>query len=231
MKPFTLVLPVWNEDEVIRAVVEEILSVPELSDARILLMDDGSTDGTAAALDDLANRYSCCRVLHLAHGGKDLALWRAFEETGTDAVGIMDSDGQYDPRDLIEMLRLMEEGADAVWGVRASRRDTGWRKVISKAGRFVKRLILGGCAVKDTGCGQWVARLRFVRDLSRLCPAPAGQVHCHIPELIRRRGGRIVEVPIHHRGRLGGQAKYGALNRLGPGLKSLFQARRAFRTA
>lgn len=231
LSSFTLVLPVWNEREVIEPVVQEILSVPELSSIRLLLVDDGSTDGSAELLDGLAKREARCTVLHLPHGGKDRALWAAFARIETEWLGIMDSDGQYDPRDAAELARRADGGTAAVWGVRASRHDNRWRKIISRAGRLTKRLILGSCTVQDTGCGIWLAQTRFVRDLESLCPQPAGQVHCHIPELIRTRGGRIAEQAIRHRSRLGGQAKYGALNRMGPGLRSLFQARALLRSA
>ena len=228
---FTLVLPVWNERDVIGPVVEEIMAVPELSGAHVLLVDDGSTDGSAELLDGLAARHGHCTALHLPHGGKDAALWEAFGNIPTHWLGIMDSDGQYDPRDAVEMFRMVQGDVGAVWGVRARRNDNGWRKAISRVGRLVKRIMLGSCTVRDTGCGLWIAQSRFVRDLRELCPHPAGQVHCHIPELIRARGGRIAEHAICHRSRLGGQAKYGALNRLVPGFASLLQARRILRLA
>ena len=231
IRDFTLVLPVWNEREVIEPVVQEILSVPELGGIRVLLADDGSTDGSAERLDGLARRDGRCAVLHLPHGGKDRALWAAFGRIETEWLGIMDSDGQYDPRDLVAFFRRAEDEPAAVWGIRARRHDNRWRKIISRAGRLAKRAILGSCTVQDTGCGIWVAQTRYVRDLDALCPEPAGQVHCHLPELIRTRGGRIAEQEIRHRSRLGGQAKYGALNRMGPGLRSLFQARSLLRTA
>ncbi len=231
LKSFTLVLPVWNEREVIEPVVQEILSVSELASIRLLLVDDGSTDGSAELLDGLVQRDSRCAVLHLPHGGKDRALWAAFGRIETEWLGIMDSDGQYDPRDLVDLFRRVEADTAAVWGVRARRHDNRWRKLISRAGRLTKRLILGSCTVQDTGCGIWIAQTRFVRDLDALCPQPAGQVHCHLPELIRTRGGRIAEQAIRHRSRMGGQAKYGALNRMGPGLRSLLQARTMLRTA
>ncbi|NLG34021.1 MAG: glycosyltransferase family 2 protein [Lentisphaerae bacterium] len=231
LKSFTLVLPVWNEREVIEPVVQEILSVPELACIRLLLVDDGSTDGSAELLDGLETKDGRCAALHLPHGGKDRALWAAFGRVETDWLGIMDSDGQYDPRDLVELFRQADTNIAAVWGVRARRHDNRWRKIISRAGRLAKRLILGSCTVQDTGCGIWVAQTRFVRDLNALCPEPAGQVHCHLPELISTRGGRIAEQAIRHRSRLGGQAKYGALNRMGPGLRSLLQARSMLRAA
>lgn len=231
MDALTLVLPAWNERDVIVPVVEEALAAPELDGMGILLVDDGSTDGTGGLLDDLAARHSRCGAMHLPHGGKDAALWAAFARVETEWVGIMDSDGQYDPRDAAKMLAMGGEGYAAIWGVRAKRHDNGWRKAISKAGRLAKRAVLGSCTVKDTGCGLWIAKTDMVRDLAELCPRPAGQVHCHIPELIRARGGKIGETPVAHRSRLGGHAKFGALNRLVPGFASLLQARRALRGA
>lgn len=227
----TLVLPAWNEQDVIVPVVEEALATPELEGMRFLLVDDGSTDGTGGLLDDLAARHTRCQTMHLLHGGKDIALWAAFMRVETGWVGVMDSDGQYNPRDAAKMLEMADDELAAVWGVRAKRNDNKWRKAISKAGRLAKRAMLGSCTVKDTGCGLWIAKTEMVRDLAELCPNPAGQVHCHIPELIRARGGKIGETPISHRSRLGGRAKFGALNRLVPGFVSLLQTRGALRVA
>ena len=117
-------------------------------------------------------------------------------------------------------------GADAVWGIRGKRCDYGWRLFISRIGRRVKRLMLGHCCVSDTGCGIWVAKACHLRDLRQRCPDPVGQVHCHLPEYIQSRGGKVVERDIEHRARHAGQAKFGAINRIIPGLRSLFQARR-----
>ena len=106
---FTLVLPVWNERDVIEPVVSEILDVSALSDAHVCLVDDGSSDGSAEILNRLANRYNSCTVLHIPHGGKDRALWEAFSTVQTEWVGIMDADGQYDPGDIAKMPIVQEE--------------------------------------------------------------------------------------------------------------------------
>lgn len=225
----TLVFPVWNEQEVIVSVVEELLGLSELANMKILLMDDGSQDGSSALLDQLSLQHPQCAVVHLPHGGKDLALWKAFGLSGTEWTGIMDADGQYDPCDLARLLGNPAPACDAIWGIRTQRHDRPWRSFISRIGRFIKRFILGSCTVADTGCGLWIARTRFLKELDQLCPKPAGQVHCHIPELIRCQGGQIIEMAIAHRVRRGGCAKYGAWNRLLPGFRSLLQARQLVR--
>ena len=75
-----------------------------------------------------------------------------------------------------------------------------------------------------------MARAALVRGVEQLCPSPAGQVHCHLPEFILARGGIIKEYVIEHRARKGGRAKFGALNRVVPGFVSLLQARAAVRS-
>ena len=227
LSDLTVLIPVWNEEACVEGVVREFRSPAGAGAAPLLLLDDGSTDGTRAALDRLAAEGLSLRVLALPHGGKDRALWAGFLAVETGWCGIMDGDGQYVPGDF---SRLLEEararGLDAVWGLRAARSDTSFRKGISRGGRAIKRSMLGGAAVADAGCGIWVARTRYLRSVPAHCTDPAGQVHCHLAEMIAAQGGRVGEAPIRHRSRERGVAKYGLLNRLGPGWRSLVQARR-----
>ena len=136
-----------------------------------------------------------------------------------------DGDGQYDPRDFARLLETaVREKADGVWGVRSQRQDTSFRLAISRGGRWFKKRMLGSSAITDSGCGIWVARRRFLLPIIECETAPAGQLHCHLADLMTAQGARIAEQPIHHRSRTRGQAKYGMFNRLGPGWRSLIQA-------
>lgn len=225
----TILIPLWNEADVVAFLLDDLQAGGLPENTSVLLLNDGSTDETAANVAEWKNRHPAARIrsMDFPHGGKDAALWQGFEQVASEWVGMMDGDGQYCPADFGRLMqRALETGADAVWGIRTARHDYGWRLWISKIGRRVKHLFLGHCCVSDTGCGIWIARAGHLRDLRRLCPAPAGQVHCHLPEYVQARGGTVVEMGITHRARHAGRAKFGALNRILPGLRSLFQARR-----
>ncbi len=225
----TILIPVWNEEAVVSFVLDDLHAGALPAGTEILLLNDGSTDRTANEIARWKQLHPEARVqaVDLPHGGKDAALWCGFQQVQTEWIGMMDGDGQYCPADFQRLRdRANETGADAVWGIRGKRCDYGWRLFISRIGRRVKRLMLGHCCVSDTGCGIWVAKACHLRDLRQRCPDPVGQVHCHLPEYIQSRGGKVVERDIEHRARHAGQAKFGAINRIIPGLRSLFQARR-----
>jgi dolichol-phosphate mannosyltransferase len=221
----TVLIPAWNERDCISTVLQEFEGPAALGAIRLLVVDDGSTDGTGAVLDDYSRAHPRMQALHVPHGGKDRALWAGFGAIHTGWTGMMDGDGQYDPNDIPRLMaHAASAGSDAVWGIRASRQDHALRFISSRIGRATKRIALGGQIVRDTGCGIWIARSQYLQPIPGVCPGPAGQVHCHIPELITVQGGRVTELDISHRSRHGGTAKFGALNRILPGLRSLRQA-------
>jgi dolichol-phosphate mannosyltransferase len=132
----------------------------------------------------------------------------------------MDGDRQNDPRDFVRMLELLEAGAcDGVTGVRAQRRDTWVRRVSSRIGNGVRNLITGD-RVADSGCGIKAYR----RELFLAVPRFRG-MHRFMATLVRYCGGTVVEIPVNHRPRVAGQAKYGIGNRAWRGLEDCFAVR------
>ena len=226
----TVLIPVWNERDCILDVLREFEGPPALHQIRLLVIDDGSTDGTGPVLDDYSRAHPRMQALHVPHGGKDRALWAGFHAVRTGWTGMMDGDGQYTPNDFPRLLAFANESqVDAVWGIRLHRKDHTLRFLSSWIGRTTKRLALGGQIVQDSGCGIWIACSRFLQSVPGVCPDPGGQVHCHLPELVASQGGRVAELEIAHRLRHAGRAKFGALNRIVPGLTSLCQAARCRR--
>jgi len=226
----SVLIPVWNERDCILAVLRAFEGPAALQQVQLLVVDDGSTDGTGTVLDDYSRAHPRMAVLHVPHGGKDRALWAGFQAVRTAWTGMMDGDGQYEPSDFPRLLAFARETrADAVWGMRVHRQDHALRFLSSRIGRATKRLVLGGQVVQDTGCGIWIARSQYLQPVPGVCLDPAGQVHCHLPELIATQGGHVTEMEIAHRARSAGQAKFGALNRIVPGLRSLCQAVKARR--
>jgi dolichol-phosphate mannosyltransferase len=227
IEELTVLIPVWNESDCILTTLREFEESPGLQKVRLLVIDDGSTDGTGLVLDDYSIAHPQMEALHLPHGGKDRALWAGFQAARNVWTGMMDGDGQYTANDFPRLLAFAGKAqVDAVWGIRLHRQDNALRFLSSWIGRTTKRLALGGQMVQDAGCGIWIARSRYLQPIPGVCLAPAGQVHCHIPELIVTQGGRVAELEITHRARHAGRAKFGTLNRIVPGLASLYQAAR-----
>ena len=223
-----IVLPAWNESAVIEQVLREILNAESIREAAIHVIDDGSTDGTPDLVQALSATSSRLSVSSLPHGGKDRALWHAFRTVESEWIAILDADGQYVPDNVAMLLAAaQQEGADACWGRRERRSDHPWRLFCSRIAKGLKRRALGGLSVEDAGCGIWVARVKYLKPVAEQIKDPAGQVHCHLAELIEAQGGRVTQRPIQHRSRAGGTAKFGMWNRLGPGRRSLQQARDA----
>lgn len=220
-----ILIPAFNEEECIRAVLDELMPHCKAGGHNVLIIDDGSTDCTVDRVKSHPDYPATVNLLTLPHRGKDVALWAGIEAADDEWIGMMDGDGQYDPGNFSSLLDYAHKNAsDAVWGIRLQRDDSRWRLIISYAGRWAKKLILKSYAVSDPGCGMWIACKESLARAIRSCPSPAGQVHCHLADLIRVQGCKVDECPIHHRARHGGKAKFGFINRIGPGWRSLRQA-------
>ena len=224
-------IPVWNEAEGIAAVLEELRQVATADGFAVLIIDDGSSDGTPGILDSWAAKEKAwLRAMHVPHAGKDVALWKGIAQVDTEWIGVMDGDGQYDPRDLARLLEAADSSsASGAWGIRTARHDNLWRLVSSAVGKTVKTAMIGRTAIRDAGCGLFLLRKEIWERVVAACPQPKGQVHCHLAELTLACGKKVCEIPIKHRSREAGTAKFTALNRIVPGTASLLQARRARR--
>src|SRR5690606_18624147 len=130
-------------------------------------------------------------------------------------IAVMDADLQNDPADLPGLLNEMQsQQADLVQGDRSrNRRDTLGRRAASWVGRATRRLLLGD-SVRDTGCSLRVMK----REVALAMPLQFQGMHRFIPITARQLGYRVVEVPVNHRPRVAGRAKYGVFNRAIPGL-------------
>jgi len=223
----TIIIPVWNEEKTIKNVVEEVLNVVFLNKAQIIVVDDGSSDNTAKIVREIETEKQQLSLIKISHSGKDIALWHGIKASDTEWVGVMDGDMQNVPEDFERLFdKAATEKADAVWGIRVQRRDTTIKRLASFGGRSVKKIMFGKRAVKDCGCGIFIAQRCFLNKIIKNCAKPYGQLHCHLPELIEAQGGKITEVEVQHRRRKDGKEKFGVINRLIPGFVSLTQADR-----
>ncbi len=225
----TIIIPVWNEEETIASVIEEVLKekyLNFLNNTYIIIVDDGSDDRTVEILEKISKAGRLCYIYN-EHGGKDAALWSGIIAAQTEWIGVMDSDRQNVPKDFKNLfVKAENEKADAVWGIRSCRKDGLIKRISSFCGRVIKKFLLKKCVVQDCGCGIFVARKRFLIKIIKECPKPYGQLHCHLPELIVAQGGKVIETVVRHRKRKEGTAKFGVFNRIVSGLVSLIQAKK-----
>src|SRR5262249_6574848 len=211
------VVPAYNEVESLPVLVTELRAALAASGRtwEMVLVDDGSSDGTADRMRAEALSEPRIRVLRLEkNAGQSAALAAGLAAARGDVVVTMDADLQNDPADIGALLAALEH-ADVVSGVRANRQDSWIRLVSSRIANATRRAVLGD-SITDIGCSLKAYRREVLEGL----PMFVG-VHRFLPALASFRGARVVEVPVRHRARTLGTSKYGMGNRLWRGIHDL----------
>jgi len=213
----SIVIPAYNEIESFPTLLAELRAAIASTgrSAEILIVDDGSSDGSGAWLLEESRRDGALRAILLAaRCGQSAALAAGLAHARGEIVVTLDADLQNDPADLPRVLAALDN-ADVVSGVRVGRRDSWVRKVSSRIANAVRRAALGD-PVTDIGCSFKAYR----RDALEQLPMFVG-VHRFLPALCVFRGARFAEVPLSHRARQHGVSKYGVSNRLWRGIHDL----------
>jgi len=201
----SVVIPVKDERDNVRPVADRVRDA--LRDAgpwELVFVDDGSTDGTFAALEAVAAADARVKVVRLRRNfGQSAATQAGLDASSGDVVATLDGDLQNDPADIPRMVAKLDEGYDAVLGLREKRQDKLLlRKVPSLvANRIIRRVL--GIPFKDFGCALRVMR-RDVADGLELY----GEMHRFITALILQQGARVAQLPVAHHPRTAGQSKY-----------------------
>lgn len=203
----SVVIPVLNEEENVgelhSLLAGELDAIPVCSE--IIFVDDGSTDGTVARLQELYEADSRVRVLALRRNfGKTAALLAGFQEARGDVVVTMDGDLQDDPRELTRFLGGIQSGSDLVSGWKRERHDPLSKTIPSRVFNLAVRRMTG-IPLHDFNCG-YKAYRREVLDEVKLY----GELHRFIPILAFWKGYRISEMPVEHHPRRFGKSKFGA---------------------
>lgn len=208
MQPkISVVVTVYNEEENIQPLVEQISVALAAINYEIIYVDDGSTDHTIKVLQDL--QHDRLKIVEFKKNyGQSLALMAGIDQASGEYIATMDGDLQNDPSDIPMMMQVLEEGDyDMVAGNRANRKDGMFlRKVPSKIANYIIRTA-GGVKLKDYGCALRVFRADLAKDLGLY-----GELHRFIPLMAHLEGGRITQVDVKHHARKFGKSKYG-LNR------------------
>ncbi len=207
----SLIIPVYNEEQSIRAVLDEAVQVLDAlhEPYEILLVNDGSTDGTASALKAACQQYPTVRVFTVVpNSGQSAAFGVGFRECRGQIAVLMDGDGQNDPQDIPPLIAALKD-CDACCGYRASRQDSISKRLGSRIANRIRQLILHD-GIRDTGCSLKAVKTEFLRNL----PMEFRGMHRFLPAFWIMRGARIKQMPVRHRPRAGGHSKYTNLGRL-----------------
>ena len=212
----SVVVPVFDEEPNLAPLVAEIDAAFAGLDYELLVIDDGSRDGSAATLARLAASQPRLRPLrHDRNYGQSAALATGFAAARGELLVTLDGDLQNDPADAPRLLAELERGFDVVSGVRQRRQDSWVRKVSSRIANGVRRRVLDD-GITDVGCSLKAYRTRVVKRLP-----PFAGMHRFLPALARMEGARVAELPVAHRSRRFGKSKYNISNRLWRGIADL----------
>jgi glycosyltransferase involved in cell wall biosynthesis len=206
MKKISVVVPLYNELESLEELylkITEALAQVE-ADFEIVFVDDGSTDGSFAALTRLRDRDCRVKVIRfLANSGKAAALQAGFDSASGDYIITMDADLQDDPAEIPALISALEGGLDLVSGWKKDRHDPLSKTVPSKFYNMVVRYF-SRLRLHDFNCGLKAYRREVVKSFRVY-----GELHRYIPVLAKFNGFRVGEIPVCHHPRKYGSSKYG----------------------
>jgi glycosyltransferase involved in cell wall biosynthesis len=210
----SIFFPAYNDAATIASlVIAAVQTAARLTpDFEVLVVNDGSTDATAAMVDELARIYPQVRAVHHTRNrGYGGALRSGFASVTREFVFYTDGDAQYDPRELERLWARMGAGVDFVNGYKISRSDPLHRKIIGRVYHHtVKRLF--GLRVRDVDCDFRLMR-RAIFERVHLEKA-SGVICLEMMKKIQDAGFRIAEVPVHHYHRAHGKSQFFNVRRL-----------------
>lgn len=202
-----MVVPVYNEAGNILPLVSQSVEVLRGLGRpfEIILVNDGSTDTTAAEIAEAHAQWPECVELPMPqNSGQAVALLTGLNAARGEYLLMMDGDGQNDPRDYPALLALVESGqVDLACGWRVDRHDSTLRRIMSRIANVVRGAVLKD-GVHDSGC-----QLRVMRREVRDAFFPMELMQSFIPALAVAAGYRVGETPVRHHARQYGDSKYG----------------------
>jgi glycosyltransferase involved in cell wall biosynthesis len=214
--------PAYNDENSIAGMVHKALALlPQFTgDYEVIVVNDGSSDGTAATLDDLARRHPQVRVIHhpqnRGYGG---ALRSGFISATKDLVFYTDGDGQYDVNELAKLIPLMTEEVDVVNGYKIKRSDGKRRIILGAAYKLLARLLFR-LPIRDVDCDFRLMRRRAIRSIDLV--STSGVVCTEMVYKLKCAGCRFTEAPVNHYPRLHGQSQFFTVRRVAKTLVDFF---------
>jgi dolichol-phosphate mannosyltransferase len=206
---YSAVIPLKNEEENIRDLIDEIEPVMEQlrQPWELICIDDGSTDQTAAILKELAKQKSYLRIITFTKNfGQSSAFDAGFKAAKGEYVITLDGDRQNDPLDIPRLIQAVSD-CDLVCGQRVNRKDPWVKKITSFFANQIRSRFCGD-GMQDTGCSLKIYRRECLNRIKMY-----KGMHRFLPALFKIEGFSIKQVPVNHRERVKGQTKYNFFNR------------------
>ncbi|MCB9915848.1 MAG: glycosyltransferase family 2 protein [Planctomycetes bacterium] len=216
----SLVAPVYDEEANLRPLHDAVVAaLADVESWELVLVDDGSRDGSAALIHELAAADPrVVGVFFDENRGQTAAMGVGLQLARGELIVTLDADLQNDPADIPGMLAVLGD-YDAVVGYRVKRNDTWLRRVSSRIANGVRNWISRD-SIRDTGCSLKLFRAEAIQ----VVPLFEG-LHRFFPTLLRYHGFRVLEHPVSHRPRVAGTSKYGVMNRAWRAFKDLLAVR------
>jgi glycosyltransferase involved in cell wall biosynthesis len=203
----SIIIPLYNEEDNVKplyAKLDAVLTGHGLP-YEIILVNDGSTDGTRERLDALAASHQHIRVVHLRRNfGQTPAMMAGIDLARGDILIPMDGDLQNDPADIPRLLAKLDEGYDVVSGWRKDRKDNPIKRNLPSRIANLVISAISGVHLHDYGCSLKAYRRDIIKDVKLY-----GEMHRFIPIHAAWQGARVTEVGVTHHPRIHGQSNYG----------------------
>ncbi|WGF91237.1 glycosyltransferase family 2 protein [Aequorivita marisscotiae] len=210
MFEFTIIVPVYNEEENLQRVEKELLAYTKiaLKKTAILFVNDGSKDNSQTLIEEICSRNEAFQYISFKENrGLSAAIKAGFDHVESPLLGYIDSDLQTAPEDFNLLLQHIGE-YDLVTGVRADRKDKFVKNMSSTIANGIRRAFTHD-GMDDTGCPLKVIKT----DYAKRIPMFKG-LHRFLPAMILLQNGKIIQIPVQHFPRMAGTAKFGLWNRL-----------------
>ena len=218
MPDLSVVIPVQNEEDNIRLLIDEVRqSLDGVLDYELIYVNDGSSDSTLNILEEYCTGFSLLRVIsHETGVGQSTAVRTGINHAASAIIATLDGDGQNDPADIPALYQALLEHAGSgvvlVNGYRRKRKDTYIKRMSSRLANGIRGWLLDD-DTPDTGCGLKV----FSREAYMAIPF-FDHLHRFLPAMMINGGGKVMSVEVNHRERQLGSSHYGFFDRLWVGI-------------
>lgn len=218
MPDLSVVIPVQNEEENIRLLIDEVRQALDgVLEYELIYVNDGSSDSTLEILHDVRSAFPILQIIsHETGVGQSSAVRTGIIGARSQIIATLDGDGQNDPADIpalyTALLKHEETGVVLVNGYRKNRKDTFIKRISSRLANGIRGWLLDD-DTPDTGCGLKV----FSREAYLSIPF-FDHLHRFLPAMMINGGGRVMSVEVNHRERQLGSSHYGFFDRLWVGV-------------